>query len=148
MGNATQAFSIAVVAADVPPAITTTALPGGTVGKAYNATLTATGTQPITWGIASGALPDGLALEQDAGKITGTPTAQGTARFTVQAQNSVGNATQAFSIAVAAAPAPKPDPPPKTGDSAHPVLWTLLALLSIVGIAALLTRIRKQGLRS
>ena len=43
----------------IPPVqITTTSLPGGTAGTAYNATLAATGgVAPYTWSLASGQLP-------------------------------------------------------------------------------------------
>jgi hypothetical protein len=87
------------------PTITTTTLPAGTVGTAYSQTLTATGTTPITWSITSGSLPTGLTLTANTGVISGTPTAAGTANFTVRAANGVSpNATKALSIAVNAAP--------------------------------------------
>ena len=58
-------------------AITTTSLPNAVVGKAYSATLAATGgTTPYTWSILTGALPAGLVLSP-AGAISGTPTAAG-----------------------------------------------------------------------
>ena len=47
------------------PAITTVTLPDGKVGDAYSQTLAATGTNPITWGIEAGTLPDGLTLVGD-----------------------------------------------------------------------------------
>jgi hypothetical protein len=57
-------------------AVTTTSLPGAQVGKAYTATLTATGgTPPLTWSIAAGSLPAGLSLTPSTGVIAGTPTA-------------------------------------------------------------------------
>jgi hypothetical protein len=56
-------------------AVTTTSLPGAQVGKPYTATLTATGgTQPLSWSLASGSLPGGLALASSSGVISGTPT--------------------------------------------------------------------------
>src|SRR5262249_51663839 len=65
--------------------ITPTALPAGTVGVAYTATLTATGgTPPYTWSLASGTLPAGLGPLTAAGVISGTPTATGTSSFTVK----------------------------------------------------------------
>jgi hypothetical protein len=39
---------------ETPPAITTSSLPGGTVGTAYSQTLAATGDTPITWSVAGG----------------------------------------------------------------------------------------------
>ena len=84
--------------------ITTATLPDGKVGEAYSQTLIATGTTPITWSII-GALPDGLSLNKDTGKISGTPTADGTAKFTVTAENSVGSDTKELSITITKAPA-------------------------------------------
>ena len=80
--------------------ITTDRLPDGKVGKAYSQTLIATGTVPITWSIDSGNLPAGLSLNKDSGEISGTPTADGTAKFTVKAGNSVGSDTKELSITI------------------------------------------------
>jgi hypothetical protein len=79
------------------PAITTTALPGGTAGTAYSQILEATGSTPITWSVDTGALPGGLVLSS-AGVISGTPTTAGTSNFTVKAVNSAGSDTKALSI--------------------------------------------------
>ena len=81
------------------PHITTESLPNGMVSIPYNQTLAATGTVPITWLLASGNLPTGLELSS-AGTISGTPTDTGTFNFTVQATNSVGNATKALAIKI------------------------------------------------
>ena len=80
--------------------ITTDRLPDGKVGKAYSQTLIATGTVPITWSIDSGNLPAGLSLNKDSGEISGTPTADGTAKFTVKAENSAGSDTKELSITI------------------------------------------------
>lgn len=70
-------------------AITTTSLPGGSVGTAYTATLQATGgAQPYTWSKTTGTLPPGLTLNPNTGVISGTPTAAGTSTFTVQVADS------------------------------------------------------------
>ena len=47
-GSDTKALSIDIVSQPVAPAITTSSLPGGTVGTAYSQTLAATGDTPIT----------------------------------------------------------------------------------------------------
>ncbi|MDR2523483.1 MAG: Ig domain-containing protein [Synergistaceae bacterium] len=66
--------------------IATTTLPNGTVGTPYSATLKATGwSGSVTWTLESGSLPSGLTLSPSSGTISGTPSASGTANFTVKA---------------------------------------------------------------
>ena len=104
-GLFTATCTVTVNAPDAAPTITTDTLPDGKVGEAYSQTLTATGTAPITWSI-DGGLPAGLSLNEDTGEISGTPTADGTAKFTVKATNSAGSNTKELSIMIAkAAPA-------------------------------------------
>ena len=104
-GKAEHYFTISESTA-AAPSITTSSLPDGKVGEAYSQTLTANGTTPIKWSISGGALPDGLSLNKDTGEISGTPTAEGTAQFTVRALNSAGSNTKELSITIAkAAPA-------------------------------------------
>ena len=104
-GFFTASCTVTVNAPDAPPTITTDTLPNGKVGEAYSQTLTATGTAPITWSI-DGGLPAGLSLNADTGEISGTPTAEGTATFTVKATNSAGSNTKELSITITkAAPA-------------------------------------------
>ena len=86
-----------------PPTITTDALPGGTIGAAYSQRLFANGTEPITWHVTAGKLPKGLSLNRNTGEISGTPTAAGTATFTVKAENSVGSDTKVLTITIAKA---------------------------------------------
>ena len=77
--------------------ITTTFVPNGTVGTAYNAPLAATGLSPFTWSLWNGALPPGLNVSGSA--IAGTPTATGFYSFTIRALDAVGQATyRALSI--------------------------------------------------
>ena len=104
-GLFTATCTVTVNAPDAAPSITTDTLPDGKVGEAYSHTLTATGTAPITWSI-DGGLPAGLSLNADTGEISGTPTADGTAKFTVKATNSAGSNTKELSITITkAAPA-------------------------------------------
>jgi hypothetical protein len=57
-------------------------LPRGSVGKAYQYRLSASGGDgPYTWGIAVGHLPAGLTLAPTTGVISGTPTAVGSSVF-------------------------------------------------------------------
>ena len=87
------------------PAITTVALSDGKVGDAYSQTLAATGTNPITWGIEAGTLPDGLTLVGDT--IKGTPSKAGEFKFTVKATNGGGSDTKELTIKIADAEAAK-----------------------------------------
>ncbi|MHC4715029.1 MAG: putative Ig domain-containing protein, partial [Planctomycetota bacterium] len=84
--------------------ITTTSLPNGTVDVAYSETLAATGgVTPYTWSVISGSLPSGLSLASSTGVISGTPTTEETANFTVQVTDSQDPAdtdTQALSITI------------------------------------------------
>jgi hypothetical protein len=104
-GSASGSFIIKIIPALV---ITTSSLPGGTVGISYTATtLAATGgTPPYTWSVASGALPSGLSLSS-AGVISGTPTAAGTVSVALKVTDSAQvTATGTYSVTVAAAAAP------------------------------------------
>ena len=105
-GLFTATCTVTVNAPDAAPTITTDTLPDGKVGEAYSQILTATGTTPITWSFDGGNLPAGLSLNADTGEISGTPTAEGTATFTVKATNSAGSDTKELSITITkAAPA-------------------------------------------
>jgi hypothetical protein len=93
---------INALAGQPAPIITTgSPLPNGAVGTVYNQTVTASGgTTPYTWSVSSGSLPSGLSLSS-VGVISGTPSAPGTANFTLQVTG--GNsqfATKAFSLTI------------------------------------------------
>ena len=98
-GLFTATCTVTVNAPDAAPSITTDTLPDGKVGEAYSHTLTATGTAPITWSV-DGGLPADLSLNVNTGEISGTPTADGTAKFTVKAENNVGSDTKELSITI------------------------------------------------
>jgi hypothetical protein len=69
--SATKALSI-IVRPAAPLTITTSRLPGGSVGTTYSQNLGATGGQtPYNWSRESGNLPDGLSLNQTTGVISG-----------------------------------------------------------------------------
>jgi Putative Ig domain len=77
-------------------------LPDGTVGTAYNQTITASGgTAPYTFAVTSGALPDGLTLDSNTGVISGSPTVANTFNFTITATDSVGcTGSQAYTVII------------------------------------------------
>lgn len=89
--------------------ITTTSLPGGSVGAAYSQTLAATGgTTPYSWAVGGGNPPPGLSLNSGSGVLSGTPTTAGSFQFRVQVSDAAGDtANQAFTITIADPPAPK-----------------------------------------
>ena len=101
----TAAIRVKLLSSEDAPAITTTTLPGGTVGTPYHHQLQANGGGFILWELFSGELPKGLTLKQTTGEISGTPTAAQTAQFTVRALNSVGNDKKELSITITNAPA-------------------------------------------
>ncbi len=103
--SATLGNGYTFVAPVAPLAITTSSLPDGQVGSAYQASLQASGgVTPYTWSLNSGTLPAGLALQSN-GTISGTPSQAGTISFGVQAQDSAGTTASAvLSIFVASAP--------------------------------------------
>ncbi len=68
-----------------PLVISTTTLPAGLTGTAYSQTVSASGgLAPRTFSVFSGALPANLSLDPNSGVISGTPSAAGTANFTVR----------------------------------------------------------------
>lgn len=79
------------------PSITTEFLPEGKVNEEYATSLSANGSEPITWNVSDGNLPTGLSLSTN-GKITGTPTASGDYFFTVTASNDAGSISKELTI--------------------------------------------------
>ena len=97
----TAAIRVKLIGPAAAPTIITDALPDGTVGTPYSQRLFANGTESIEWRVTYGELPKGLNLNEATGEISGTPTAVGTATFTVKAENSVGSGTKDLSITIA-----------------------------------------------
>ena len=102
-------------AAGAPLAVATTSpLPGGVQGTAYNQSLAAGGgNSPYNWTLATGStLPAGLTLSTG-GVISGTPTGTGTTSFTVRVTDSsspIQTAQATLSITITAS-APPPTCP-------------------------------------
>lgn len=75
-------------------------LPEAQEGSPYSLTLTATGgTGSFTWALVGGTLPAGLILSSS-GVISGTPTADGTFSFTVQATSGAQTGTSTYQLTV------------------------------------------------
>lgn len=70
--------------AEVSPRILTTELPAGLANRPYNMTLAGTGgSNPYTWKIVRGSLPDGVKLDERKGVIFGTPSKLQQTQFTL-----------------------------------------------------------------
>ncbi len=109
--TATQSFTLQVTN---PLAITTSALPGGTVSALYTANISTTGgVLPVGFAVTAGALPPGLGISLAAtppqtATLSGTPTAAGTFTFTITAADSaspVASASQSYTVTIAPATA-------------------------------------------
>jgi hypothetical protein len=76
-------------------------LPNGTIGVAYNQTLSATGgLAPYTYAVTSGSLPNGVTL-LSSGVLSGTPAVTGNFPFTVTATDSNGcQGIRAYTIVI------------------------------------------------
>ncbi|WP_447096819.1 putative Ig domain-containing protein [Pseudomonas sp. CF10PS3] len=81
-------------------------LGAGTTGSPYSAAVSASGgTAPYTYSVTSGSLPTGMSLNAATGAISGTPTTNQTANFTLTVTDANGaSGTQAYSINIAAVP--------------------------------------------
>ncbi|MDO8540474.1 MAG: choice-of-anchor D domain-containing protein [Opitutaceae bacterium] len=104
--------STRVVIGAPAPTITTTSLPDGTTGVAYNQTVASTGGDAVlVWSVLSGSLPAGLSLSNvnnQNSTISGTPTTAATSNFTLQlADVDADSDTQALSIVVVTAGVPE-----------------------------------------
>ncbi|QSQ12226.1 putative Ig domain-containing protein [Myxococcus landrumensis] len=90
-GEATQPFTLSSFTA---PTLSTAPPSFGVVGAPYSFAFALSGGRaPLTLRLTSGALPPGLRLE--ATSIAGTPTAQGTSSFTLEARDANGRTASA-----------------------------------------------------
>lgn len=109
-----QALTITVGATGNAPVITAIALDDATLGASYSDTITATGAAPLLFRVVAGAPPPGLAVDDETGAVTGTPTLAGGFPFTVEVSNAFDPpAVRQFSIRVVGA-----------ASSATPSPWT------------------------
>lgn len=93
-----------------PPMITTTSLPGGTIGTGYSQTIALSGgTPPFSWSVSSGTLPDNLTLGTGSSSevtISGTPDrVQANVTFSITARDAMQlSSTQSFTVSIAGTP--------------------------------------------
>jgi RHS repeat-associated protein len=100
--------------------------PQGAVGSPYSYTFTATGFPEPLFSLASGALPEGLSLDEQSGTLSGTPTIGGTFTFTVSAQNGLSPdaVTPTLTITIAGPPVFTADSPPSPAAVGIPYTYT------------------------
>jgi uncharacterized protein YhjY with autotransporter beta-barrel domain len=106
--NASGSSERATVTVTVEPptlSLSPSILPSGTVGVDYGQHLSAKlGSAPYTYGLLSGSLPAGISLSKD-GLLSGVPTAQEVADFTVQVFDAYGaKGQQGYSLVVVIQP--------------------------------------------
>lgn len=88
--------------------ITTSAIAGGTQKVAFSSTLNGVGgAQPLSWSIASGALPGAVSLDPVTGTLSGTPGDCGTFNFTARLTDSAAlpkSVDKPLALSIACAP--------------------------------------------
>ncbi len=97
----TRAYTFLVACAGI--SINPASLPNGTIGTAYNQTVTQTGLASTpTWSLSTGSvLPAGLSLASGTGVISGTPTAVGTSTFTINVTDGSCTQTRTYTVVTA-----------------------------------------------
>jgi hypothetical protein len=127
----TATVSVSVLASSSPLQVLTTRLPAGQQGHEYQVQLKSTGgVGPLTWEVATGALPDGLSLDPSSGVLSGGFSSSGTATFTVavtdQSSPTPQHATSDLQLEIAAAPPLTIDPGSSpTGVQGSSYSWSL-----------------------
>ncbi|MFF0719414.1 putative Ig domain-containing protein [Micromonospora sp. NPDC003816] len=112
---------VTLVIATPAVVVTSAAPPRGTAGQAYSFRFSADGDSDIRFGLAAGALPDGLVLAAD-GVLSGTPTVAGSFDFTVRATGTATSDTEELSLVVYPDPTATPSvsPTPTEQPTAYP----------------------------
>ncbi|MGH9440245.1 MAG: putative Ig domain-containing protein, partial [Terriglobia bacterium] len=84
-----------------PLSITSTGVPGGTLGVAYSTQVAVSGgVAPFTYGVTAGELPSGLTIN-NSGVISGSPLTAGTYSFTILVSDAAGErAAQSFTASI------------------------------------------------
>ncbi|MGI6737113.1 MAG: Ig domain-containing protein [Anaerovoracaceae bacterium] len=96
-GSDTKQFSITVKAAIKTGSL----LPDAKIGEQYSETLEMpAGSDPGTWSVSQGRLPEGLSLDEGSGKISGYPKSEGTYSFQAAYRTAEETISKTFSIKV------------------------------------------------
>ena len=118
------------------------AMPGARVGQAYTYNfgqhLQVTGDAGysgfgVAWTVAQGALPAGLALDSKTGVVSGTPTAAGTASFTLKATYKTKAGTASYQIGVVNIQVALADGTPPAAIVGQAYSYDLRPLLQVTG---------------
>lgn len=109
-GVSSRSFTLRVATFTTTPEWDTDVqLRDGSVGSAYNLTLSAIGNPTPTYQLQTGSsFPAGLSLDATTGKINGAPAEAGDVAFTILAKNSKGSTPRTFFIHVASASSTPP----------------------------------------
>ena len=110
-------------------------LDAGTRGQPYIQTFFQSGgTAPVSWSLAAGTLPAGMALSTSTGVLAGIPTEAGTFNFTISVIDSNGcHATQTYELTVSPPPRYEGDVMPRPfGSGAVTILdWVQIGRFSV-----------------
>ena len=107
--STTTPFAINIILAPAAPLASypaTAALGGTYTGPAPTAV---GGTGPCTWAVASGSLPNGIAMNASTGALSGVPTLNGTYTFTIRSTDSasrVSPVSASITVTVTSTPTP------------------------------------------
>jgi len=97
-GNDSKILVITVIAGPQPPVITSSLTASGTKNQAFSYTVTAEGTQPITYTATN--LPSGLSFDPATHIISGIPTAAGVTSVPLTATNAAGTDNKTLVITI------------------------------------------------
>lgn len=113
-----QASAAVSVSAPVPALkIATSSLSGDTVGTPYAAGISAQGgTQPYSWSLSSGSLPNGLTLNSSTGVVSGTASQSGNFNFTAEVRDASSQTSTQQLALTSTAPATTPSVSSSGGD--------------------------------